>query len=277
MESEKTSELEKKDYGLRLYLASIGRYSLLSDTEELALAKLTKKGDKAAREKLIVSNLRLVVSIAKRYKNRDVDIWDLISAGNLGLIRAVDKYDPNSGNRLSTYATWWITQAILTELSRASAMRIPSSMKLKLNKLAKLKKDFFDRNGREATREELLKLSGLDVKELELASSGAMRSLSVDTQIKDDEDETYIDTIADLDNSDPVEEINEEEERKLIHRLMDSLDQDERKVLLYHYGFLGDSLSFREIAKKMNTSLSKVLTLEKRAVKKMEEAYRASL
>jgi RNA polymerase primary sigma factor len=256
---------------LTLFMNRAGRYPLLTAAEEVALAKRVERGDLAAKERMINSNLRLVVSIAKRYQGRDVPLLDLVQDGVIGLNRAVEKFDWRRGFKFSTYATWWIRQACQRAVSNQSAtIRVPVHVHERRVKLARATSQLQSRLGREPTREELAEASGLSLQHVEEALDVAEAPVSLNQTIGSSEDGELGDLFGDPTAVDPEEEAADSFRRQAVRRAVAALPERERRILELRFGFDGESESLEKIGKELGITRERVRQLEREALARLE-------
>lgn len=262
---------------IKMYLKEIGMHKLLTFEEEIALAKQYEEGNEEAREKLIVSNLRLVVSVAKKHIGRGLSFLDLIQEGNQGLMKAVEKYDWRRGYKFSTYATWWIRQAITRAIADQSrTIRIPVHMVENINKLYKAQRKLTQQLNRQPTVEELsddLQISKEEVKNLFKISQ---RTTSLSTAINDEEDATLEDFIKDPNQSSIYENVSNKFIKEYLFEVLDTLTPRERKVLVLRYGLEdGKPRTLEEVGKQFNVTRERIRQIEAKAVRKLKHPSRA--
>jgi RNA polymerase primary sigma factor len=257
---------------LTLFMNAAGRYQLLTAAEEVALAKRIERGDRTAKELMINSNLRLVVSIAKRYQGRGMQLGDLIQEGVIGLNRAVEKFDWRRGYKFSTYATWWIRQACQRAVSNQSAtIRIPTHVHERRVKLARARSRLQAATGEEPTREELAQATGLDLVYVEEALSAVEASVSLNQSIGSEGDGEFGDLFADPSAEDPSEEAGEALRRQFVRNALGRLPERERRVLELRFGFDGESTSLEQIGRELSMSRERVRQVERDALHKLED------
>jgi RNA polymerase primary sigma factor len=250
--------------GLTLFMNRAGRYELLTAAEEVALAKRIERGDAAAKERMINSNLRLVVSIAKRYQGRDLPLLDLIQEGVIGLNRAVEKFDWRRGYKFSTYATWWIRQACQRAVSNQSTtIRVPVHVHERRVKLARASTQLQARIGREPTREELAEASGLTLQHVEEALDAADAPVSLNQSIGSGDEGELGDLFGDPTASDPEEEAADALRRQAVRRALANLPDRERRILELRFGFEGETESLESIGKELGITRERVRQLER--------------
>jgi RNA polymerase primary sigma factor len=252
---------------LSLFMNEIGRHQLLTAAEEVELAKRIERGDRAAKERMINSNLRLVVSIAKRYTGHGLSLGDLIQEGIIGLNRAVEKFDWRRGFKFSTYATWWIRQACQRAISNQSrTIRVPAHVHERRVKLARIGRQFEAEHGREPTQEELATASGLELQHVEEALGAVEASVSLNQAVGEDGDGELGDLFADSAAADPFEEADDTLRRQAVRTALASLPELERRVLELRFGFDGEQRSLEAIEKALGVSRERVRKLEQRGL-----------
>jgi RNA polymerase primary sigma factor len=257
---------------LALFMNRAGRYPLLTASEEVALAKQVERGDAAAKERMINSNLRLVISIAKRYQGHDLPLLDLVQEGVIGLNRAVEKFDWRRGFKFSTYATWWIRQACQRAVSGQSAtIRVPTHVNERRAKIARVARRLQTELGREATREELAAGTGLSLQHVEEALDAAEAPVSLNRPIGSEEDGEFGDLFEDPNASDPAEDAAESVQRQEIRRALRALPESERRVVELRFGFGGEPASLEAIGKELGVSRDRVHQLQAQAFARLAE------
>jgi RNA polymerase primary sigma factor len=258
---------------LRLYLRSIGRVELLTASEEIELAKRIEKGDMAAKRHMVEANLRLVVSIAKGYLGRGLSFLDLIQEGSLGLIRAVEKFDYRRGYKFSTYATWWIRQAVTRAIAdKARTIRIPVHMVEKLNRVAHVERQLVQRLGREPEPHEIAAELKCTVREVRDILRVAQMPVSLEKPIGDEEESELGDFVADETVEEPFEAATENLQREDIQRALDSLPERERQVIELRYGLRGhEPLTLEEVGRAFGVTRERVRQIENNTLKKLKQ------
>jgi RNA polymerase primary sigma factor len=267
----RAAELATTD-GLALFMNRAGRYPLLTAAEEVALAKRVELGDAAAKERMINSNLRLVISIAKRYQGHDLPLLDLIQEGVIGLNRAVEKFDWRRGFKFSTYATWWIRQACQRALSSQSAtIRVPTHVNERRAKIARAGHRLRTELGREPTREELAEAAGLSLQHVEEALDAAVAPVSLNQRVGSEDDGELGELFSDPSAGDPAEEAAASLQRQEVRRALAGLPEPERRVLELRFGFDGEPASLEAIGKELGLSRERIRQLEDAAFVRLAE------
>lgn len=258
---------------VRMYLKEIGKVPLLTFEEERDIAKRIEEGDESAKAELTEANLRLVVSIAKKYTGRNLSFLDLIQEGNLGLIKAVEKYDYTKGFKFSTYATWWIRQAITRSIAdQARTIRVPVHMVETINKMNRIGRKFLQEFGREASNEELAKEMGISVEKIREAKKAAQDPISLETPIGEKEDSHLGDFIEDQKTSSPEEEAAATMRREQIYKLLNELTEREKGVLALRFGMDdGTPRTLEEVGKYFGVTRERIRQIEGKALKKLRK------
>jgi len=255
---------------LELFMNEIGRYPLLTAAEEVALAKRVERGDREAKERMINSNLRLVISIAKRYQNRNLPLLDLFQEGVIGLNRAVEKFDWRRGYKFSTYATWWIRQACQRAVSgQSDTIRIPTHVHERRVKLGGASARLEPKLGREPTREELAAETGLSLRHVDEALDIAEAPVSLNRPIGSEEDGEFGDLFADAEALDPAAEATDSLRRLAVRRAVSRLPERERRILELRFGFDSDPASLEAIGKELGITRERVRQLEAEAFRRL--------
>jgi RNA polymerase primary sigma factor len=258
---------------LQLFLNEVGKHNLLTAAEEVELAKRIERGDEAAKERMINANLRLVVSIAKRYQGHDVPLLDLIQEGAIGLNRAAEKFDWRKGFKFSTYATWWIRQSCQRAVAnQARTIRVPVHVherRLKLNRAAR---ELQAKLGRPATLAELADATKMEPKHVQEALDAVEASVSLNQGIGSDGDGEFGDLLSDPLAADPIEEAGEELRRQSVRNALAQLDERERIVVERRFGFGGDPQSLEAIGKELGLTRERVRQLEANALTRLSRA-----
>jgi RNA polymerase primary sigma factor len=257
---------------LRLYLGSIGRVPLLTAEEEVTLAKRIERGDIIAKQHMVEANLRLVVSIAKGYIGRGLTFLDLIQEGSLGLIRAVEKFDYRRGYKFSTYATWWIRQAVTRSIAdKGRTIRIPVHMVERLNKLLHAERALIQQLGREPTAAEIASELECEVREVRDVMRMAQQPVSLEKPVGEEDDSALADFIEDVSAESPFEIASEALRRENITRVLACLPRREREVIEMRYGIVGGrSRTLEEVGRAFNITRERVRQIENRTLKKLQ-------
>ena len=259
---------------LRLYLKDAGTTPLLTRNEEVQLAKRIEAGDKRAKDRMVQSNLRLVISIAKNYYTQDMDLLDLIQEGNTGLIRAVEKFDYRKGFKFSTYATWWIRQAITRAVANQDRnIRIPVHMIEKINKMARTERKLVQETGKEPNDDDLAAELGIEPHELQEIRKIARRTTSLETPIGDEGDAELGDFIENQRTPDPAEEVAKNIAKECLDRVLKSMDERERKVIELRFGLKGEHpRTLAEVSSRFNVSRERIRQIEGKALEQIKAA-----
>ena len=262
---------------VRMYLKEIGRISLLSPEEELELSEKVAAGDEEAKNKLAESNLRLVVSIAKRYVGRGLLFLDLIQEGNIGLMKAVDKFDSDKGYKFSTYATWWIRQAITRALAdQARTIRVPVHMVETINKMSRIQRQLTLELNREPSEEELAKKMGISVEKVREVIKISQEPVSLETPIGEEDDSHLGDFIKDESSMSPEEYATNEILKEEIKSVLMTLQVREQEVLELRFGLIdGTCHTLEEVGKKFNVTRERIRQIEAKALRKLRHPSRA--
>ncbi len=265
------------DDPVRMYLKEIGKVPLLTGEEEIELAKRMEEGDEWAKQKLCEANLRLVVSIAKRYVGRGMLFLDLIQEGNLGLIKAVDKFDWRKGYKFSTYATWWIRQAITRSIAdQARTIRIPVHMVETINKLMRIQRQLLQEYGREATPEEIAAEMEISVEKVREILKIAQEPVSLETPIGEEEDSHLGDFIPDDDVPAPAEAAAFSMLKEQLVEVLDTLTEREQKVLKLRFGLDdGRARTLEEVGKQFDVTRERIRQIEAKALRKLRHPSRS--
>ncbi len=265
------------DDPVRMYLKEIGQIRLLTAEEEVELAKRVTEGDQAAKDKLTEANLRLVVSIAKKYSGRGLHILDLIQEGNTGLIRAVDKFDYTKGNKFSTYATWWIRQAITRAIAdQARTIRVPVHMVEVINKATRCNRKLVQELGREPTVEEIAAELGLPVEKVIEANRTAADTLSLDTPVGDEEDTSIGSFVEDERTPGPADATSNTLLAEALKEILDTLTDREAEVLRMRFGMYdGRTHTLEEVGQSFGVTRERIRQIENKAIRKLRHPSRA--
>lgn len=267
------------DDPVRMYLKEIGKVPLLSPDEEIELAKKIELGDEEAKKKLAESNLRLVVSIAKRYAGRGMQLLDLIQEGNLGLIKAVEKFDYRKGYKFSTYATWWIRQAITRAIAdQARTIRIPVHMVETINRLVRTQRQLVQKLGREATPEELAKELDMPVERVREIMKISQDPVSLETPIGEEEDSHLGDFIQDNNVEVPADAATYTLLHEQLMDVLSTLTEREQKVLRLRFGLDdGRPRTLEEVGRQFNVTRERIRQIEAKALRKLRHPSRSKI
>jgi RNA polymerase primary sigma factor len=260
---------------LQLYLQEIGKTALLTIEEEIQLAKRIRRGDKAARDHMISANLRLVVKIAMDYKDFGLPLLDLISEGNIGLVKAVERFDPRKGGKLSTYAAWWIKQSIKRALANQSkTIRLPVHLVDKISKMRRTAMALTEQLGREPTDEELAIELQIPTSKVAHLKSVSVRPASLDAPIGEDGDSgTFGEIVGDENAVSPFEGLRDRSQNSDLHAMVESLDKREAEIIKLRFGLDGrDELTLEEVGQKFHVTRERIRQLEYLALTKMRKA-----
>jgi RNA polymerase primary sigma factor len=265
---------KNNDTAMKLYLREIGRIPLLTPQQEIELAAKIKNGDRKARELMISSNLRLVVTIAQDYAHLGLPLLDVISEGNIGLTIAVDRFDPSKGAKLSTYATWWIRQSIKRALSnQGKTIRLPVHLGDKILKMRRVALQMSQELGRDPTDDELAEEIGIASEKVSQLKTTSIRPASLDAPIGDDDLTDFGESVADEEARTPFELLREKDLHNKVDRLLDELDDREKKIISQRFGFAdGERKTLQQIGNKLGISRERIRQLENIALSKLRRA-----
>ena len=265
------------DDSVKLYLKDIGRIPLLTPEEEIELASRMAKGDPAAKERLSEANLRLVVSIAKKYVRRGMQFLDLIQEGNMGLIKAVDKFDYTKGFKFSTYATWWIRQAITRAIAdQARTIRIPVHMVENISKVKKMQSQMLHENGEEPSEEEIAARLDMPLEKVREIIRISQDPVSLETPIGEEEDSHLGDFIPDEDAPAPADEACVSVLKQTLGEVLDTLTEREKKVIIMRFGLIdGKQRTLEEVGAEFNVTRERIRQIETKALRKLRHPSRS--
>jgi len=265
---------EDSDAGFQHYLRQIAQYPLLSPAEEITLAAKISKGDKNAKEQMIRANLRLVVKIARDYANLGLPLMDLISEGNIGLVKAVERFDPSKGGKLSTYGAWWIKQSIKRALAnQGKTIRLPVHLVDKIAKIRRVGTSLSDELGREATDEEIAEEIGMKASKVSRLKQAAIRPASLDAPVGDEDSTEFGELVGDEAAVDPFENLSEKNLQLELGDLIDQLDEREREIISARFGLDGDEpITLEEVGEKFGVTRERIRQLQNIALSKMRRA-----
>ena len=268
--------METPDNNIGLYLREISQVPLLTPQEEIKLAGQIKRGNKKARERMITSNLRLVVKIAHDFGNYGLPLLDLISEGNIGLMKAVERFDPKKGGKLSTYASWWIKQSIKRALANQSkTIRLPVHLVDKIGKIRRVAAQMTEELGHDPTNEELAEELGLPLAKVAHLKNVAVRPASLDAKISADDDTAFGDLVGDDRAEDPFEALRDKDLRDEVGDLLGILDPRERKIIAFRFGLNGGrERTLEEVGEKFGVTRERIRQLQNIALLKMRKALR---
>jgi RNA polymerase primary sigma factor len=270
---------DSEESSIKIYLREIGQTPLLTRADEVVLAKRIKRGDEKARQHMILANLRLVVKIAHDYARYGLPLLDLISEGNIGLMKAVERFDPKKGGKLSTYAAWWIKQAIKRALANQSkTIRLPAHLVDKVAKMRRAEHALTEKLGREPTVEEIAEGLGIAAATVQQWQVVALRPTSLDSPIGEDGDATYGEIIGDDNAHTAFDLINDVQLRNEVERLMKRLDFREREILRFRYGLHNTpEETLDDVGKRFNITRERVRQIQNVAVSKLHELLEQDL
>src|SRR3984957_221524 len=262
------------DSGIKIYLREIGQTPLLTREEEVKLARKIKRGDQAARQQMIKANLRLVVKIAHDYSSYGLPLLDLISEGNIGLMKAVERFDPKKGGKLSTYAAWWIKQSIKRALANQSkTIRLPVHLVDKISKMRRVSLQMSEELGREPTDEELAEEIGISSGKVSQLKTVSIRPASLDAPISDDDSTEFGEIVGDEDAQTPFELLRDKNLRDEVSELLEVLDDRERKIIFQRFGLDGGKpKTLEEVGKKFGVTRERIRQLQNIALAKLRRA-----
>lgn len=263
---------EVSDDSVKMYLREIGKIPLLKPDEELALAYKILEGDKRAKDKMVESNMRLVVSIAKRYSGRGLDFLDLIQEGNTGLLRAVEKFDPDKGFKFSTYATWWIRQAITRAIAdQARVIRLPVHVNETINKIMRAHRKLSQELNREPTIDEIAEEVEMNSKKVEYMLKVKQDTGSLDASVNNDDDDSVVgDFVVDEDNDSPDETASKQFLKDSILKVLGDLTEREQRIIALRFGLeTGKSYTLEEVGREFNVTRERIRQIEAKALTKL--------
>jgi len=263
--------------GLQLFLRDISKVRLLTAQEEVDLAKRIERGSFGAKQRMVESNLRLVVSIAKNYRNQGLPFLDLIQEGTLGLVRATEKFDYRRGFKFSTYATWWIRQAIARALAdKARTIRIPVHIVEKLNRIGRAERKLLTGLGREPTVDEIAEVSGIEPEQVESIRRFAQTPISLEKPVGDEEQSEFGQLIADEQAESPYERAVAALTNEALRQALENLSYRERRVLELRYGLGGEHpRTLDEVGRTFNVTRERIRQIEHQALKKLQNLHQA--
>lgn len=262
------------DGGIKIYLREIGKTPLLTPEEEVQLAARIKRGDESARQHMIQANLRLVVKIAQDYANYGLPLLDLISEGNIGLMKAVERFDPNKGGKLSTYAAWWIKQSIKRALANQSkTIRLPVHMVDKISKMRRVSMSMSEELGREPSDDELSEEIGIDRAKLSQLKAASLRPASLDAPISDDDNTEFGEIVGDEGAESPLQMLSNKNMHGQLDGLLEVLDGRELKIIVARFGLDGQKpKTLEEVGQEFGVTRERIRQLQNIALKKLKRA-----
>ncbi len=265
---------EDTDSGFQLYLRQIAQYPLITRAEEITLAAKIKKGDMKAKERMIRANLRLVVKIARDYANLGLPLMDLISEGNIGLMKAVERFDPAKGGKLSTYGSWWIKQAIKRSLAnQGKTIRLPVHLVDKIAKIRRVAAGMSDEMGREVTDEEIAEEVGMSVAKVTQLKLAAIRPASLDAPVGEEDSAEFGEMVGDEAAEDPFEQLSGKNMLEEVGDLLEQLDDREKRIINSRFGLDGaDPITLEEVGVKFGVTRERIRQLQNVALTKMRRA-----
>jgi RNA polymerase primary sigma factor len=266
--------VDDTESGIKIYLREIGQIALLTPAEEIELAARIKKGDKEARAKMIRANLRLVVKIAHDYNNLGLPLLDLISEGNIGLMKAVERFDPAKGGKLSTYAAWWIKQSIKRALANQSkTIRLPVHLVDKISKMRRVALQMSEELGREPTDDELAEEVGMASAKVSQLKTVSIRPASLDAPISDDDTTEFGEIVGDEEALTPFEHLRDQNLRDEVADLISVLDDREKKIIFSRFGLDGGKpKTLEEVGRKFGVTRERIRQLQNIALMKLRRA-----
>jgi RNA polymerase primary sigma factor len=265
---------EGSDTGIKIYLREIGQIPLLTPKEEIELAGRIKEGDSKARALMIKANLRLVVKIARDYANMGLPLLDLISEGNIGLMKAVERFDPGKGGKLSTYAAWWIKQSIKRALANQSkTIRLPVHLVDKISKMRRVSLRMSEELGRQATDEELAEEIGISSAKISQLKTVSIRPASLDAPVSHDDSKKFGEIVGDEDAQTPFEVLRDKNLRDEVNDLLEVLDDRERKIIFQRFALDGGTpKTLEEVGKRFGVTRERIRQLQNIALTKLRRA-----
>lgn len=265
---------EDSDSGFQHYLRQIAQYPLLTPAQEVSLSAKIRRGDRKAKEQMIRANLRLVVKIARDYANLGLPLMDLISEGNIGLVKAVERFDPSKGGKLSTYGAWWIKQSIKRALAnQGKTIRLPVHLVDKIAKIRRVGASLSDELGREATDDEIAEEIGINSAKVSRIKQAAIRPASLDAPVGDEDSTEFGELVGDAAAVDPYENLSEKNLQMELGDLLGQLDEREKRIISARFGLDGqDPITLEEVGEKFGVTRERIRQLQNIALSKMRRA-----
>lgn len=269
---------DRKDESLSLYFKDVSKLSMITPEEEIKLAKKIQKGDINAENQLVKANLRFVISVAKQYQNKGLDLVDLIQEGNLGLIKSARLYDPNKGYKFISYAVWWIRQSIMKAISdQCRTVRVPMNHITNMSKINKISEKFEQENGRVPSKEELENLTELDSKRIDLSYTSTYRSISLETPLRDDDADCLLDIIPNENAVNTDCNLIKSDLQREVDRIITKLPSRESDIIRMYFGIEVQKLSNEEIADRFGIGTERVRQLVHSGIDKLKKRFKNNL
>ena len=269
---------DRKDESLSLYFKDVSKLSMITPEEEIKLAKKIQKGDINAENQLVKANLRFVISVAKQYQNKGLDLVDLIQEGNLGLIKSARLYDPNKGYKFISYAVWWIRQSIMKAISdQCRTVRVPMNHITNMSKINKISEKFEQENGRVPSKEELENLTELDSKRIDLSYTSTYRSISLETPLRDDDANCLLDIIPNENIVNTDCNLIKSDLQREVDRIITKLPSRESDIIRMYFGIEVQKLSNEEIADRFGIGIERVRQLIHSGIDKLKKRFKNNL
>lgn len=268
----------RSDASINLYFKDVSKLPMISPEEEIELAKKIQNGNKSAESKLIKANLRFVISVAKQYQNKGLDLVDLIQEGNLGLIEGARRYNPDRGIKFISYAVWWIRQSILKAISdQCRTVRVPMGQIVNMGKISKVSEKFEQEHGRNPSTIELEDLVNLDSKKIGLSFSSTYKSISLESPFSDDENGNLLDIIPNTNVMDCDEGLNKEDLIKIMNKIISKLPPRDSDVIRLTYGIGIQQMTIDEIANRFGVGCERIRQIQHNAIKRLRTKYKNKL
>lgn len=269
---------DRKDESLSLYFKDVSKLSMITPEEEIKLAKKIQNGDINAENQLVKANLRFVISVAKQYQNKGLDLVDLIQEGNLGLIKSARLYDPNKGYKFISYAVWWIRQSIMKAISdQCRTVRVPMNHITNMSKINKISEKFEQENGRVPSKEELENLTELDSKRIDLSYTSTYRSISLETPLRDDDANCLLDIIPNENIVNTDCNLIKSDLQREVDRIITKLPSRESDIIRMYFGIEVQKLSNEEIADRFGIGTERVRQLIHSGIDKLKKRFKNNL